>query len=84
MTKAHSPTVSSAPEVETRGSVPDGWKLVPREPTQAMWDAWAKADYQLIDQWQAMYDAAPAPTDTAAQEKERRLGDDLGWTPKGG
>ncbi len=42
-----------------------GWKMLPREPTQAMWDAWASADDLLIDQWQAMYDAAPPSPEPA-------------------
>ncbi len=66
--------VSSAPEVET--GAPDGWKLVPREPTHEMWAAMGDAlvgykqrhhDKVAEELWQAVYDAAPADT---AQERK--------------
>lgn len=50
--------------------VPDGWKLVPVEPTEAMvlagynalmeWDARTGEDYGIGEVWRAMIDASPA------------------------
>jgi hypothetical protein len=62
---------STAPAAsESRGSVPDGWVLVPREPTPEMCDAPIKNDrkgWRHVRQrahfsiWTAMVSAAPTP-----------------------
>lgn len=39
--------------------VPDGWKLVPVEPTKEMWDAYDDAPDDIDSEWHAMLMAAP-------------------------
>lgn len=60
------PTISSAAAALAQAGVPDGWRLVPVEPTQAMcqegqWKAkeWPKFPLRITAIWQAMLAAAP-------------------------
>ncbi|WP_336700068.1 hypothetical protein [Pantoea dispersa] len=39
--------------------LPDGWKLVPVEPTKEMWDAYDNAPDDIDSEWHAMLMAAP-------------------------
>jgi hypothetical protein len=67
-----------APRTEVAGAVPEGWKLVPVEPTEGMKsaalradDRWRQPGDQLLVQWDAMLAAAPpSPSaDAAAEDK---------------
>lgn len=66
MTKQDAPTTTDAERAAW--IVPDGWKLVPVQPTQEMcqqgqWKAqeWPKFPLRIVPIWQAMLDAASAP-----------------------
>lgn len=59
----------------TAPAVPEGWKLVPVEPTREMCDAFDKSSawedvefwegsFNLASGWEAMLSAAPFPSDT--------------------
>lgn len=59
--------------------VPEGWKIVPEEPTTEMWEAVNKLDDEMaaggsehgctIEQaWHCLYDAAPQPPDGLMRE----------------
>lgn len=48
-----------APAINLAEPVPDGWKLVPVEPTKEMWDAYDAAPRDIECEWSAMLAAAP-------------------------
>lgn len=54
----------------TQPTIPQGWKLVPEQITEAMSDAWVSADgSHWQDSWAALLAAAPkAPTPQAGQQ----------------
>jgi recombination associated protein RdgC len=72
----HTPVASPSPAApkDAQGAVPEGWKLVPIAPTDAMMDRaeqcddeYPRASWALI--WSAMLTAAPQPTDTTKDAK---------------
>lgn len=62
-----SPAALSAPPA---AGVPDGWKLVPMEPTPAMLAAFVEADGKAVKGYKAMLATAPTPP---ASEQQRAV-----------
>lgn len=53
-------------------AAPDGWQLVPKEPTPGMLNAWAKFSLTLRDAYVHMLAAAPSAEPGATAQPERR------------
>lgn len=77
---------ATAPAQDLSAAIPDGWQLVPIEPTREMWDAESKVDNDAYaggnhhgasseQIWHAMLGAAPAPPADAlsAGDSEKAL-----------
>jgi hypothetical protein len=76
-------------DAQAQSCVPDGWKLVPIEPTAEMIDAAANADPERESVWAAYLAASPQPqpvqpTQAAIDvlaERQRQISSE-GWTPE--
>jgi len=61
-------------------AVPQGWKLVPVEPTDAMVDAAHHAGWSRIDIYSAMLAATPAPAPAQGEPFGYFRAEPFGWT----